>query len=79
MPPGQNWPKRRKGRLFPRRHPIEVRFGEPIAPRDPAERREVMAEVQAFWERKGRPADGSDPAEIHDVLHHPRGPPRPRG
>ncbi len=68
MPPGQNWPKRRKGRLFPRRHPIEVRFGEPIAPRDPAERREVMAEVQAFWERKGRPADGSDPAEIHDVM-----------
>ena len=31
MPPGQNWPKRRPGRLFSRRHKVEVRFGEPIA------------------------------------------------
>jgi len=68
MPPGQNWPKRRRGKLFPRRHNVEVRFGEPIAPRDPAQRREVMAEVQAFWERKGLPEDGRDPSEIHDVL-----------
>lgn len=68
MPPGQNWPKRRPGKLFPRRHGIEVRFGEPIAPRDPAERRDVMAEVQAFWERKGLPEDGRDPAEVHDVM-----------
>ena len=68
MPPGQNWPKRLPGRLFPRRHKIEVRFGEPIPPRDPAERRDVMAEVQAFWERKGLPEDGRDPANVHDVL-----------
>jgi 1-acyl-sn-glycerol-3-phosphate acyltransferase len=68
MPPGQNWPKLRRGKLFPRRHRIEVRFGEPIAPRDPAQRRDVMAEVQAFWERKGLPEDGRDPSEIHDVL-----------
>jgi 1-acyl-sn-glycerol-3-phosphate acyltransferase len=68
MPPGQNWPKRRRGRLLPRRHQVEVRFGEPIPPRDPAQRREVMAEVQAFWERKGLPEDGRDPSEIHDVL-----------
>jgi 1-acyl-sn-glycerol-3-phosphate acyltransferase len=68
MPPGQNWPKRRPGKLVPRRHKIEVRFGAPIAPRDPAQRRDVMAEVQAFWERKGLPEDGRDPSEIHDVL-----------
>ena len=68
MPPGQNWPKRIPGKLFPRRHKIEIRFGEPIPPRDPAERRDVMAEVQAFWERKGLPEDGRDPANIHDVL-----------
>src|ERR671919_425148 len=54
MPPGQNWPKRRPGRLFSRRHKVEVRFGAPIAPRTVEERKEVMDEVRAFWERKGR-------------------------
>ena len=34
MPPGQNWPKRRPGRLFSRRHKVEVRFGPPIPPRE---------------------------------------------
>lgn len=32
MPPGQIWPKRLRGRLFTRRHRIEVSFGEPIPP-----------------------------------------------
>jgi 1-acyl-sn-glycerol-3-phosphate acyltransferase len=37
MPPGQNWPKRRRGRLFfSRRHPVEVRFGRPIRPPSPS-------------------------------------------
>src|SRR3954467_9054292 len=27
MPPGQNWPKRKRGRLFSRRHRMEVHFG----------------------------------------------------
>ena len=69
MPPGQNWPKRKPGRLLSRRHPVEVRFGRPIHPRDEAERREVMAEVRAFWERKGldEDADGRVAME-HDVL-----------
>ncbi len=59
MPPGQNWPKRIPGRLFSRRHEVEVRFGDPIRPRDADDRREVMDEVRAFWEPKGpaaRPA-----------------------
>lgn len=68
MPPGQNWPKRKRGRLFSRRHKVEVRFGEPIAPRDPSERRDVMDEVRAFWEREGQPADPAKRGPAHDVL-----------
>jgi 1-acyl-sn-glycerol-3-phosphate acyltransferase len=69
MPPGQNWPKRKKARLFSRRHKVEVRFGRPIRPRDEAQRREVMDEVRAFWERKGLAEDGSDAVPSgHDVL-----------
>jgi 1-acyl-sn-glycerol-3-phosphate acyltransferase len=66
MPPGQNWPTRRSGRLFSRRHKVEVRFGAPIKPRTVEERKEVMEEVRAFWERQGRPAKPHPPA--HDVL-----------
>jgi 1-acyl-sn-glycerol-3-phosphate acyltransferase len=66
MPPGQSWPKRKPGKLFSRRHKVEVRFGAPIAPRDASERRDVMDEVRAFWERKGRAEEPRKPA--HDVL-----------
>lgn len=70
MPPGQNWPKRRPGRIFSRRHKVEVRFGDPIAPRDESLRREVMDEVRKFWDRKGLPAEPQAPAAPveHDVL-----------
>ena len=69
MPPGQNWPKRRPGRFLSRRHKVEVRFGAPIPARDESQRREVMDEVRAFWDRKGLPADGdAAPAPAHDVL-----------
>jgi 1-acyl-sn-glycerol-3-phosphate acyltransferase len=68
MPPGQNWPKRRPGRILSRRHKIEVRFGRPIAPRDESERREVMDEVRAFWDRKGRPEGVTVEPKAHDVL-----------
>jgi 1-acyl-sn-glycerol-3-phosphate acyltransferase len=67
MPPGQNWPKRVRGRIFSRRHKVEVRFGAPIRPRDEHDRREVMAEVRAFWEREGLEAEG-EAVETHDVL-----------
>jgi 1-acyl-sn-glycerol-3-phosphate acyltransferase len=53
MPPGQNWPQRRPGRFFSRRHDIEVRFGDPIRPRAVEERLDVMDGVHAFWDRKG--------------------------
>ena len=68
MPPGQNWPKRRPGRLFSRRVKVEVRFGSPIPPRDPSERREVMAQVRECWEREGRPENRDEPYAGHDVL-----------
>jgi 1-acyl-sn-glycerol-3-phosphate acyltransferase len=65
MPPGQNWPKRRPGRILSRRHKVEVRFGAPIKPRTVDDRKEVMEEVRAFWEREGH-AKPRPPA--HDVL-----------
>jgi 1-acyl-sn-glycerol-3-phosphate acyltransferase len=68
MPPGQNWPKRLRGRFFSRRVKVEICFGRPIPPRDPSERREVMAEVREFWEREGRPASGEAPS-ARDVLN----------
>src|SRR5829696_10288218 len=68
MPPGQNWPKRRPGRLLSRRHKVEVRFGRPIEPRDESDRREVMHDVRAFWERKGRPEGVKTTPVAHDVL-----------
>ena len=68
MPPGQNWPKRRPGRILSRRHKVEVRFGRPIAPRDESERREVMDQVRSFWERKGRPRARPSSRVAHDVL-----------
>ncbi len=68
MPPGQNWPKRRPGRLISRRHRTEVRFGQPIRCEDADRRREVMAEVQEFWDRQGLPAEPAPAPVVHDVL-----------
>ena len=70
MPPGQNWPKRRPARFFPRRHQVGVHFGRPIRSRDEEHRREVMDEVRAFWERKGLPEepDTATAPQAHDVL-----------
>jgi 1-acyl-sn-glycerol-3-phosphate acyltransferase len=70
MPPGQNWPKRRPGRLLSRRHKVEVRFGRPIRSPDEEHRRDVMDEVRAFWDREGRPgaAEAAEAPAEHDVL-----------
>src|SRR5690349_1393750 len=68
MPPGQNWPKRVRGRFFSRRVKVEVRFGLPIPPGDPADRHEVMAQVRAFWEREGQPEDGQQPLSVSEIL-----------
>jgi 1-acyl-sn-glycerol-3-phosphate acyltransferase len=63
MPPGQNWPQRIPGRFLSRRHEVEVRFGEPIRARDAEQRRDVMDEVRAFWDRKGLPRAPEQPPE----------------
>ncbi len=56
MPPGRSWPKRKPGRLFSRRHKVEVRFGDPIRPEPGEHRSDVMARVRAYLEREAGPA-----------------------
>ena len=48
MPPGAVWPKRLRGRLFSRRHRVEVTFGEPIPPL--ADTAALIERVQQFFE-----------------------------
>ena len=73
MPPGQNWPKRKAGGLLSRRHDVEVRFGEPIWPREDEHRSEVMARVRAFFERRGLPEPPA--ADVPVVTDAPEAPP----
>jgi 1-acyl-sn-glycerol-3-phosphate acyltransferase len=48
MPPGRFWPRRRRDRPVPRRHRIEVAFGEPINATGDAE--QVMESVRTFFQ-----------------------------
>jgi 1-acyl-sn-glycerol-3-phosphate acyltransferase len=48
MPPGRNWPKRR--RFLARRHRVEIHFGEPIWPGRDEPRHEVMDKVRSYLE-----------------------------
>jgi 1-acyl-sn-glycerol-3-phosphate acyltransferase len=48
MPPGAFWPKRLQGRLFSRRHRVEVTFGEPIPPL--SDTAALIEKVQYFFE-----------------------------
>jgi 1-acyl-sn-glycerol-3-phosphate acyltransferase len=48
MPPGRFWPKRARNRPVPRRHRIEVSFGEPISATGDAD--EVMEYVRTFFQ-----------------------------
>jgi 1-acyl-sn-glycerol-3-phosphate acyltransferase len=48
MPPGAVWPKRLRGRLFTRRHRVDVTFGEPIPPL--ADTAALIERVQEFFE-----------------------------
>jgi 1-acyl-sn-glycerol-3-phosphate acyltransferase len=48
MPPGRFWPKRRRDKPVPRRHRIEVSFGEPIMATGDAD--EVMEYVRSFFQ-----------------------------
>jgi 1-acyl-sn-glycerol-3-phosphate acyltransferase len=59
MPPGRNWPKRR--RFIARRHRVEVHFGEPIWPGRDEPRHEVMGRVRTFLEDEASGITGSAP------------------
>jgi hypothetical protein len=48
MPPGRLWPKRLHGKVLPKRHRIEVSFGEPIRPTGDATA--LIERVQRFFE-----------------------------
>jgi 1-acyl-sn-glycerol-3-phosphate acyltransferase len=53
MPPGRGWPRRAPGGSMGARHPIAVRFGPPIRPREGEHRTEVMERVRLFFEASG--------------------------
>jgi 1-acyl-sn-glycerol-3-phosphate acyltransferase len=48
MPPGRFWPRRRRDKPVPRRHRIEVAFGEPIMASADAD--QVMEMVRTFFQ-----------------------------
>jgi 1-acyl-sn-glycerol-3-phosphate acyltransferase len=59
MPPGRLWPRRLRDKPMPKRHRIEVSFGEPItATGDP---NELMESVRGFFENGGAPTPYRSP------------------
>jgi 1-acyl-sn-glycerol-3-phosphate acyltransferase len=59
MPPGRLWPRRLRDKPVPKRHRIEVSFGEPItAAGDP---NELMESVRGFFENGGSPTPYRSP------------------
>jgi 1-acyl-sn-glycerol-3-phosphate acyltransferase len=61
MPPGRNWPKRR--RFLARRHRVEVHFGEPIWPGRDEPRHDVMDRVRSFLEDEASGASAPAPEQ----------------
>ncbi len=53
MPPGRRWPRRAPGGFAGARHPIAIRFGPPVRPREGEHRTEVMERVRLFFEASG--------------------------
>jgi 1-acyl-sn-glycerol-3-phosphate acyltransferase len=58
MPPGRVWPRRSRGKPLPRRHPVEISFGDPIPPDEDTV--ELTQRVQQFFEDGAR--NGAAPA-----------------
>jgi 1-acyl-sn-glycerol-3-phosphate acyltransferase len=52
MPPGRIWPKRLRGNPLPRRHRVEISFGDPIPPT--TDTAELTERVQKFFEDGAR-------------------------
>jgi 1-acyl-sn-glycerol-3-phosphate acyltransferase len=59
MPPGRFWPRRLRSKPVPRRHRIEVSFGEPITATGDAD--EVMESVRSFFRNGGSPTPYRSP------------------
>jgi len=57
MPRGTKWMKFKNGRLGAGRHDIEIRFGEPIRPREGEHRSDVMERVRLFLAESGATTD----------------------
>ena len=74
MPPGRNWPRRR--RFFAGRHRVEVHFGPPIWPGDDEHRTAVMERVRSFMEVAAGTARAPDapPAAGRAVSERPPAP-----
>jgi len=49
MPPGQAWPKRLRGRVFSKRHRVQVSFGDPILPQE--DTAAMIELVQDFFDK----------------------------
>lgn len=49
MPPDASWPRRLQGRLFSRRHKVEVSFGPPVEPSPDESAAEMMRRVAEFF------------------------------
>ena len=72
MGPGRAWMTRPAGPGSPRRHPVTVRYGEPLAPGPGDDLAEVMTTVRRFMEHAAAPgAASSAPCRA------PAPPPRP--
>jgi 1-acyl-sn-glycerol-3-phosphate acyltransferase len=66
MPPGRLWPKRLRDRPVPKRHRIEVSFGEPItANGDP---NELMESVRGFFENGSAPSPYRSPYRSRETV-----------
>ena len=72
MPPGSKWMHRRPGRPVSGRHRTEIRFGEPIRPREGESRTDVMERVRVFFAASGAvttPPDRSSVAVARPSVH----------
>ena len=70
MPPGRLWPRRLRNKPVPKRHRIEVSFGEPItANGDPTE---LMESVRGFFENGGAPTPYRSPYRSRETVKSER-------
>jgi 1-acyl-sn-glycerol-3-phosphate acyltransferase len=70
MPPGRLWPKRLRDRPMPKRHRIEVSFGEPITATGDVT--ELMELVRGFFENGSSPTPYRSPYRSRAALKSER-------